>query len=239
MLKKYFVSFILFCLMAGSAFSQGRETTAKFQDGKHPVFTEDYNFPTAIVTNVIAQRLKKDGLSPTSRRGTISSLGRPYPILSSDTLDMYFQVEGRGKKGRDGSTVNFFIAKGGNNFIGESDDPSLSRKAIRYLDDLRHDIAVSGLQQQIKQQEKSIDDAARDYKKLLKDNRKLESKRYKLQGELSGETDLNQQNKIRKKIEKLDKSIYSKQAAMSNGQRDLQQRKAQLSVLQEQLRSVK
>ena len=95
------------------------------------------------------------------------------------------------------------------------------------------------MQQQIKQQEKSIDDAARDYKKLLKDNRKLESKRYKLQGELSGETDLNQQNKIRKKIEKLDKSIYSKQTAMSNGQRDLQQRKVQLSMLQEQLRSVK
>lgn len=227
---------LLFCLFgAQKAFSQAKETTGEILQATHPAFTEDFKYSEDIVTGAILQRLKKDGISATGKRNLITGKGVQYAILAPGTIDVYFQVTGRGKKGRDGSTVNLFISRGQDNFVNRNNDPVVTRNALHYLNGLNRDISRYALSQQITQQQKNVDNRAKDYKKLLKDARKLEGKRYDLQKDISGETDQAKQDKYRKKLDKLNKNIRDKQSDVNQTQRDLERQKDQLSLLQDQL----
>lgn len=228
----YFISFFLTVQLA---FSQARETTSKFQNADHPAFTDNYSFPSDIVTGAILQRLKQDGISSRTKKGVISSEGVKYTRLSSEPIDLYFQIQGLGKRGRDGSVVTVFISKGKDNFIGNANDPSVAQNTLQYLNNFQHDISLYSLQQQIKDQQKSIDSKSKQYNKLLKDSKKMQDKRYSLQRNLSAETNVSKQDKIRKKIRKLDKGILNKQTDIKNREGELQQSKGQLSLLQKQL----
>lgn len=223
-------------LFAGNAFSQAKETQAPLDGMDRPAFTDQYPYSGDIVTGAIRQRLKNDGISNKLRKGQITSEGIRYAALSPEVIDLYFQIDEKGRRGKNGTAVNLFISKGQDNFIG-NEDGDVSHNAIQFLNNLEKDIAHYGLQQQITEQQKAVDDRANDYKKLLKNARKLESKRYSLQRNLSGETNPDKQDKYRKKLLKLDKSVNSKQADIREVQRDLQRQKDQLTLLQDQLRN--
>lgn len=236
MKNKFLISSFLFILFSVQlAFSQARETTAKLLDADHPAFTDSYSFPSDIVTGAIRQRLKQDGITSRMKKNIISSEGVNYPTLASETIDLYFQVKGLGRRGRDGSVVTMFISKGKDNFTGNTNDTAIARNAIQYLNNLQHDISLYSLQQQIKDQQKLIDSKAKEYSKLLKDSKKMQGKRYSLQRSLSGETDPAKQDKLKRKVEKLDRNISNKQTDITNCQNQLQQLKGQLNLLQEQL----
>jgi len=222
-------------LYSGQAFCQATETTAKIADAEHPAFTENYAYPPHVVTDAILARLKKDGVSGRSKKGMITATAVRYPVLSSEALDLYFQVSGRGRKDKDGSAVTFFVSKGRDNFIDKSSDATLARNARKYLDNLQQDISSYALQLQITQQQKLLDKQTNSYKKLLKDGQKLESKRYSLQRDVSGEMDPSKQDKLKRKLQKLDRNINDKQLDIKQSQRDLQRQKDQLSLLQDQL----
>lgn len=236
MKNKFFIScFISFFLTTQLVFSQARETTAKFQNAEHPAFTDNYSFPSDIVTGAILQRLKQDGISFRTKKGIISSEGVKYTRLASEPIDLYFQIRGLGKRGRDGSVVTVFISKGKDNFIGNANDPSIAQNTLLYLNNFQHDISLYSLQQQIKDQQSSIDSKSKQYYKLLKNSKKMQDKRYSLQRSLSGETNVGKQDKIRKKIRKLGKSISNNQNDIKNRESELQQLKGQLTLLQDQL----
>lgn len=233
---KYIIA-LLFCSLLTSyqGFSQAKEITAKFRGGIYPAFSNQYDFPPDIVSDAIQKRLKTDGITARTRRGVISSEGIKYNILTPQTIDLYFQTKGTGRKGKDGTVVDLFISKGKDNFAGEQSDPELASNAIQYLNGLRHDITVYGLEQQIKSQKNIVDGLAKDYKKMLKDSRKLESRRYRLKSDRSTETNADKQSKITKKISKLDKAVDKKQSDIRDRQHDLDRQKDQLSLLQTQL----
>lgn len=231
---------LLLCLTAGvfyseKAHAQATETTATIQKVEHPAFSENYSFTPDDVTGAILARLKKDGVSAKSKKGVITATGVRYPAISPDAVDLYFQVAGRGRKDKDGATVNLFVSKGQDNFVGRSQDAALARKALRYLDDLRQDITTYSLTQQIATQQKLVDKQASKYKKELKASQKLQSKRYSLQKDISGEMDPAKQNKLKSKLQKLDRSINDKQLDIKQSQRDLERQKDQVSLLQDQL----
>lgn len=233
---------LLLCLAAGflnsgQAYAQATETTATIQDAKHPAFSENYSFSSDDVTGAILARLKKDGVSAKSRKGVIAAIGVRYPAISPDAVDLYFQVDGKGRKGRDGSVVNLFISRGQDNFIGRSQDATVARNALRYLDGLRQDITTYSLTQQIATQQKAVDKQTKSYKKLLKASQKLQSKRYSVQKDISGEMDPAKQDKLKSKLQKLDRSISDKQVDLQQSQRDLERQKDRLSLLQNQLSS--
>lgn len=233
---KYSILFILLSFFTTkAAFAQARETTANFQNTQHPAFTDSYNFPSDIVSGAIQQRLKQDGISSRVKKGIISCQGIKYDALSPELIDLYFQVKGLGRKGRDGSIVTMFISKGRDNFMGNANDTSLANNALQYLNSFPHDISLYSLQQQINDQQKLIDSKSKQYNKLLKDSKKMQSKRYSLQRSLSGETNPGKQDKMRKKIKKLDKNILKNQSNIKDSENDLQQLKGQLSLLQDQL----
>ncbi|MGH2645280.1 MAG: hypothetical protein ACRDE2_15100 [Chitinophagaceae bacterium] len=233
--RYYLLFFVLSFFTANTAFSQARETTAGFQNAQHPAFTINYNFPSEIVTGAIQQRLKQDRISFRVKKGIISCQGVNYPVLGPELIDLYFQVNGLGRRGRDGSIVTLLISKGKDNFISSTNDSSLARNALQFLNSLQQDISLYSLQQQINDQQKSIDSKSKQYNKLLKDSKKMQDKRYSLQRDLSSETDSGKQDKIRKKIRKLDKGILNNQTNIKNRENELQQLKGQLSLLHDQL----
>lgn len=236
-MKYRYIAALLFCILfsAGAAFSQAKETTVKFQNGQYPAFTTEYHFPSDVVTQAIQQRLKDDKINAHTKKDVISSQGIQYDALTPQTIDLYFQIEGMGRKGKDGATVNMLVSKGKDNFTGSAQDPELAQNAIQYLDNLKQYVTQYALKQQIDQQQKSIDKQAKGYQKLLKDSKKAESKRYSLQADLSKETDPSKQDKLKKKIDNLDKDINKKQANISDAEQQLQQLKDQLNQLQDQL----
>lgn len=236
-MKIHYLLVLLVCsfFIHHQAFSQATETTSEFHGGKYPAYTAEYHFPPGVVTDAIQQRLKKDGIAARVRKGVIRSEGINYNILTPQTIDLYVQTKGIGRKGKDGTTVYLFISKGKDNFVGSKNDRELASNAIQYLNSLQHDITVFGLQQQIKAQQKSVDGLAKGYKKMLKDSRKLESKRYSLKSDMSTETNTDKQEKIRRKINKLDKDINKKQSDFRDRQRTLDRQKDQLLLLQTQL----
>lgn len=233
---KYFALFIsLSFFTINIAFSQARETTASFQNAQHPAFTDSYNFPSDIVSGAIQQRLKQDGISSRMKKDIISCQGIKYDALSPELIDLYFQVKGLGRKGRDGSIVTMFISKGQDNFVSNANDTSLANNALQYLNSFPHTISLYSLQQQINDQQNSIDRKTKEYNKLLKDSKKMQDKRYSLQRSLSGETNPGKQDKLRKKIKKLGKNIMKNQSNIKDSESDLQQLKGQLILLQNQL----
>lgn len=236
MKKTYFFTLFLCCIFSiHTAFSQVSETKANFHDGNYPAFTSEYHFSSDVVKEAIQQKLKEDKINAHTKKDVISSEGVHYDVLTPQAIDLYFQVVGKGKKGRDGTTLNMFISKGKDNFTGRDQDPELAQNAVRYLNNLRHYITLYDLQQQIKTQQSAVDKQAKDYNKLLKSTRKAESKRYSLQGDLSKETDPGKQDKLKDKIDKINRDIYQKQTDIKSVQQNLQRLKDQLNMLQNRL----
>lgn len=236
MKTKFFISFpVIFLLAVHISFSQSKETIAKYQKVDQPAFTIIYDQPSDMVTGAVQQRLKKDGISFRTGKGVISCKGVNYPVLADTSVNLYFLVEGRGRKGRDGSDLTLFISKGPDHFISRQSDPHIAKKALQYLNELQQNVTVYALQQQINAQQKTVDGKAKDYRKLLKASHKLESKRYGLQKKLSSETNPSRQDKLRNKIQSLNKKISRNQSDIKGNQRDLLQAKDQLNFLQQQL----
>jgi hypothetical protein len=215
--------------------AQATETTATIEKVKHPAYSENYSYSSDDVAGAILARLKKDGINAKSKKGVITATGVRYPAISAEPVDLYFQVSGRGRKDKDGATVTMFVSKGQDNFVGRSQDATVSHKALRYLDDLRQDITTYSLTRQVAEQQKTVDKQTSTYKKHLKTSQKLESKRYSLQKDISGEMDPSKQDKLKSKLQKLNRDISDKQLDVQQSQRDLQRQKDQLSLLQDQL----
>ena len=233
--KSFILFLIIFLFVAHISFSQSKETTSKYQKVVHPAFTIIYDQPSDMVTGAIRQRLKKDDIPSRTGKGVISCIGINYPAIADTSVNLYFLVEGRGRRGRDGSDVTLFISKGPDHFISRQSDPHIAKKALQYLNELQQNVTVYALQQQINAQQKTVDGKAKDYRKLLKASHKLESKRYGLQKKLSSETNPSRQDKLRNKIQSLNKKISRNQSDIKGNQRDLLQAKDQLNFLQQQL----
>ena len=214
--------------------AQATETTATIEKVKHPAYSENYSYSSDDVTGGILARLKKDGINAKSKKGVITATGVSYPAISSEPVDLYFQVSGRGRKDQD-ATVTMFVSKGQDNFVGRSQDATVSHNALRYLDGLRQDITTYSLNRQVSEQQKTVDKQTSAYTKRLKASQKLESKRYSLQKDISGEMDPSKQDKLKSKLQKLNRDISDKQLDVQQSQRDLQRQKDQLSLLQDQL----
>lgn len=238
MFTRYVAAFLFFSFVAPAAFSQATETEAKLQGVSRPAIAAQYDYRAADVSDAIVDRLKQDGLVASSQRGLIQGTGI-LPAISADSISLYFRVDGQKRKGRDISRVYLFLSNRAEGFASISKQGTLARNAQNYLGGLRRDINAYCLGQQINRQQKSVDDKAGDYKKLLKSEHKLESKRYDLKRDLSSETDAQKQDKIRKKIEKLDRNISRQQADIGKSERELQQQKDQLKMWQEQLQTEK
>ncbi len=218
------------------AAAQAEATTVDFQDAKRPAFTTDYDYPADLVTEAIREHLRSEGVRASVRKGVISSMGVTYPALQSSVIDLYFMVKEKGRKGRGGSTVYMLLSRGRDNFISADGDPETGHRAVVYLVNLRRDIETYALRQQIEDVKKSVDRKSGSYKGLLKDKRKLESKRYDEQRALSDVTDAGQQAKHRKKVAKLDKSLRVKEGDIQQALRELEELKTQLNTLQDRLR---
>lgn len=229
--------FTLGLLYGTAADAQASETQAQLAGATHPAFTENYGYPPEVVAGAIQARLKKDGIAARHKKDVITATAVRYAALSGDALDIYFQVSGRGRKDKDGSTVNLFISRGKDNFIGQATDATLAREAERYLDNLVQDITAYSLSLQIQATRKDIDKQSSSYKKLLKSSQKLQNKRYSLQRDVSGEMNPSKQDKLKNKLRKIDRDINDKQQDIKEAQRKLERGKDQLTLLENQMSS--
>lgn len=233
--KRYGITLLAFMLFFQTAFSQAKESTGKLEGTEHPVFVSDYQYPADIVLGGIAQRLKEAGLSTRSRKGMITNKGVHLSALSSNPIDLYIEVENKGRKGQNGSMVSLFVSKGRDNFVGNTYDPELAANAIDFLNSLQYNVTQYALSQDIKKQQKELDQQSKDYKKETKRIRKLQSKKQDKQNELNRERDAGKMRKISHKINKLDKDILSKGLKLDGIQRKISTSKERLRVLNSQV----
>lgn len=230
-----FVAFSLLASLRPVTAQQTRESTAELEGIARPVFEINFDYPPDIVQEALLEKLQKDRVAVRKKKNLISGQNVQYNVLSSAPLDLYFRTEGKEKKGKGTATLELFISKGRDNFIGKAFDPELSEKAIGYLDNLRPVIDEYALRWTVNEKEKALEKVRDDYEDLLKDKRKRQEKLYDAKKDQSKATEDKALKKASKRIRKSDKKIRKMERDLRSLETDMEQRKSEIRVMRRQL----
>ncbi len=221
-------------IMRIAAAQEATESVAEWEKARHPVFTITYAYPPEIVEGALMEKLQQDHIQAKQRRHTITCKGVVYPVLSPSPLDLYFQTEGKSRKDRH-TTLNLFVSKGRDNFIGKEYDEELAENALTFLNDFQEDIAYFALRQEINEKEKALDKVRKDYEDLLDDKQKLQKELYDRKKDVSAATSDKEAKKARRKIGRINKKIRKVENSTRKTERDIEQQKGEIQALRTQL----
>lgn len=218
---------------------EATESVAELDKVQHPAFTTTFAKPAEIVEGALLLRLQQDHIRAKERRHIISSKAVVYPKISNAPLDIYFQTESK-KTGKHESatTLNMFISKGRDNFIGGKYDEDIAKKALTFLEQFHHDVAVYALRQEIIAKENALEKAQDDYKDRLDDKQDLYDDLYDRKKELSAASGRDIK-KTKRKINKINKKIHQAEKDIREGERDIEQRKGEIQALRSRLSEMK
>ena len=234
-LGSFFGALLLLGLAPAVMAQQARETTAQLQEVNRPVFTIEFDYPPDIVEGALMEKLEKDQVKVRDKKHLITGQHVTYGALSASPLDLYFRTSGKEKKGKGTATLELFLSKGQDNFIGNAFDPELSQKATAYLDGLRPIVDEYALRQTIEEKEQALEDLRDDYENLLKDKGKGYDKLDDAKEDLSRASEDKALKKARKRIRKSDKKIGKMEDELRRLETEMEQRKSALRVLRQRL----
>ncbi len=213
---------------------EARESVAEWEKTMHPVFTATYAYSPEIVEGALMEKLQQDHIQAKQRKHTIACEGVVYPALSSSPLDLYFQTESKSRKSKN-TTLNLFISKGRDNFIGKKYDEEVAKNALVFLDDFQEEVAYYALRQEINDKEKALEKVRKDYEDLLDDKQKLHKDLYDRQKDLSMADSDKEAKKARRKIERIDKKIRKTENSTRKTEREMEQQKGEIQALRSRL----
>ena len=123
------------------------------------------------VEAALKQRLQKEGLKVSSKKGFITCLGANWAKIGTNTMDIYFKV----KKIDGGNSVLYmFVSKGYNNFINSQVNPDESSHSKDFLADMINETKRYELNLAMIDTNKKIKDANGDLDDLVNKQRKME-----------------------------------------------------------------
>ena len=206
---------VLLVALGGSGLraQSAREAQAKFNKLPQPALVADYNYPPSVVEAALRTRLERAGLgSGSSSKGFLTYKGVNWPEVSSDKLDLYARVDGKGEK----STVTLLLSKGYDNFISGVSDAVVMERGKTFLATLASAAAAQSLSLAIAAQEETLRRAEREQYDAVK----------------AGE-------QLAKEQESLQKRIAENMAAQTSRQTKVMEEKSKLEGMKLQLGSMK
>lgn len=134
------------------------------------VFAKDYAYPVKTIEAAVSERLKSEGLKGKSAKNNFTAyLGVKYNPLWTTNFDLYIGYAGTKTAG----TVEVLISTGYANYV-DTRDRQTQQRVAEWLNSLDLTIRTYIHNQKIKEAEDALDDAQKEYDKLVKEKRGLE-----------------------------------------------------------------
>lgn len=174
-----------FCLLSFIGYSQPRAATIDYQKVTRSAVQYDMPYPVKTIENAITDYYSRMGYKSSNSKGFIIFRSVRTPDLGPDSYDLFFYVERKSRRDRDNSIVSLLISKGNDNFIDQTSDEELFNNSLPYLNAFDSVVAAYDLEQQIKNQEDVLSAAEKKSEKLQKEGKDLQSKKEKLERDIS------------------------------------------------------
>ncbi|MEM0999313.1 MAG: hypothetical protein AAGN35_19810 [Bacteroidota bacterium] len=216
-MKKYSVLFVLLLMFSFAAKAQGAgEGSYKSPLGGNEAkcLMISLEAQEKNVAEVMKQKFKK--LKHSSSKGWDAFTAQIFPEISSQTLDIYYRVEG-GKK--DQVTVYLAMSTGYDNWLTAQDHSNELNNAKTMLEGLIKEVKVYELGLAIAAQTKVVEEAVKEQEKLTKENEKLGKDLEKLQKEIEDNKADTEQNLKDQEAQK--KTIEDQKKALDELQKEL------------------
>ena len=182
-MKKLIYTLIATLLFNTTVNAQARYVFIDFKDGQRPAIVNEFSYPENTVEKAIRDKMEKSGFKGKDSKGYTMYKNVSLPELGTGTYDVYFKVDKK-KKEKDMSEVTMLVSRGNEVYISEADDAQTISNAKAYLDNLIPNVQAFDLEQQIKDQQETVNKAEKKYKNLLDDADDLQKKKRKIEQQI-------------------------------------------------------
>lgn len=193
-MKRVLLSLAIAFFATTMIFAQkAQETVLKFDKQEISGYTISFSdLPVETVVAAIDEKMQKAvGKKPSSQKGYNVYINQKFSEFGTESYDIYYKVEERGKRDMKNVTIEFFVCKGNLNAISSTTDPVVSERILIFLTGLKdHSINYHTNQQIIALNNKLIKarEESKTYSekmsKLQKDMNALELKKKELDEEI-------------------------------------------------------
>lgn len=169
----------LFTLNAAA--QNAHEVSVTIDKETKTAFQGDYKVSKALMSTTVEDRLKKAGLSKSSKtNGYQVYKGVIFPEISANKVDIYTKVEGK----KANASVIMLVSAGYNNFVSTASDAATAANTITFLNKLNEDaVSMQGVID-LSAQQKAIAEAEKKRKKSEDQQAKLAKKKAKLEKQM-------------------------------------------------------
>lgn len=195
--------------------AQSVNTTVKFNKAEKPALMLYLPYNEEVAEGTILAKLKEIGFEPESKGSLFWKQNKAdgfyvYKgvVLKGDKnelVDLYFKIDGRGRKKDNQSVIYMMTSKGADNFINDASEPEVYKAAQKFLNSFTSETATYKHTLDIQAQEETVKKAEKKYANLIEDEKDLSNKILKLQEELkrNKEEQTNQQATVEMEKKKL------------------------------------
>lgn len=176
---------LVFCVASLYSFSQSRSTQVEYQKMNQPGVEIELPFPVKTIENAIEEKFSRSGYKSNKSKGFIIFRSVRLSVLGPDGYDLFFRVDKKSRRDKDNSIVSMLVSTGNDVFNDDNANHELFNNSLKYLDSLRTIVAAYDLDQQILSQEAEVKSAEKKYQKLQDDGKDLESKKRKIETDIS------------------------------------------------------
>ena len=206
MTKQYMLMIVLVTgIMAARA--QSSSTTIQYNEKMQPALVLELPNTTEDAEGTIIQKLKETGYNVETQGHLFWKKNKidgfyvfnnvVLPSLSNQKLDMYFKVVQKNQEEKDNSTVYLLVSSGNENFVSPDGDTTLWNSSKMFLNGFVEKTTAYSLEQDIKDQEKTLKDSQNKLATLQKNEKDLAEKiRKNLDDQKNQQQDIDNQNKI-------------------------------------------
>jgi len=166
-------------------FAQTRNATAEYLGNKQPAIEFDVPFPEKTVTKSIDDYFQKLGYKGKDNKGYLIYKGVHLAELGSESYDLYFKTDVKSRKNKDATIVTMLISSGYDKFIADSTDANAFSNAKSYLSGLTDRVAVYDLEQQITDQDNTVQKVTKKMNSLTSEGEDLKKKKTKLENDIA------------------------------------------------------
>lgn len=198
MKKIFLAATISFFSITG--FAQARIATAEYNKTMQPGIEVDVPFEEKTVMKSLVDKLEKKGYRGKENKGYTIFKGVTMSELGPGSYDLYFKTDRKSRKEKDASVLTMLISKGGDTFVGESDDAALYTGAKSFLNSHIVTATAYDLELQIQEQTEITEKANKKYDNLVDDGKDLVKKKEKVEKDI--EENLKKQEDQKAEVEK-------------------------------------
>jgi len=185
-MKRTYIVAIMLVTSAITARAQSSFTTTEYQGKMQPTLVLELPNTTEDAEGTILEKLKETGYNPETKGSLFWKTNKKdgfyvfnkvtLPSVSTQTLDMYFKVVQKNNQEKNNSTVYLLVSSGNNNFVSPESDSVLWKSSQDFLNRFVANTTAYSLEQDIEEQQASLEKSEKKLSALQDDEKQLESK---------------------------------------------------------------